>query len=161
MGSAPEAPVSLATSEQGGVIARGPAYTTAGKLVATALMVGLCLMGWQAMSPQWRVHIDVKDALVVAMVLGLFVWTWLFIVLCQVELTATGIRQGWGYWKRAQMSQVTQVKYVQIPGLSWLFAPRLIVRSVGGVMPLVFQLADPTVRREVIAVFGPDPQSKT
>lgn len=138
----------------------GPAYSTVGKLVATGLLVGLCWMGWKAIGPGGLTPLGLKDSLAVALVLGLFIWTWLFIILCQVEVTDTAIRQGWGYWKSVEMRHVTQVKYVLIPGLSWLFAPRLIVRAAGGVMPHVFQLADPRVRQEVIRVFGPDVSKK-
>jgi hypothetical protein len=123
-------------------------------------MVGLCWMGWKSLGPSGVTSLGLKDAMAVALVLGLFIWTWLFIVLCQVELSESAIRQGWGYWKRVDLQDVTQVKYVLIPGLSWLFAPRLIVRARGGVMPHVFQLADPAVRKEVIRVFGPDAPHK-
>jgi hypothetical protein len=64
--------------------------------------------------------------------------------LTRTQVDETHIRQfGWGR-SEVEIARLTQVKLIYIPYLSWLIAPRLVVRS-GGVRSWVFHAADPKV----------------
>lgn len=60
----------------------------------------------------------------------------------RTRIDADTIRQRWLWTKRVDLAEVTHIKLVLIPKLSWLIVPRLIVRTKGwGVT--TFQAADP------------------
>ena len=60
------------------------------------------------------------------------------------QVDQTHIRQSGWVRSEVEIARLTQVKLIYIPYLSWLIAPRLVVRS-GGVRSWVFHAADPKV----------------
>lgn len=74
-----------------------------------------------------------------------------FIVVCFVSILrsrtridATHIEQSWIAHKRVAIADITQVKLIYVPGLAWLIAPRLIVKTRRPAST-VFHTADPQV----------------
>jgi hypothetical protein len=62
----------------------------------------------------------------------------------QTAVDDTHIRQmGW-LGTQVEIARLTQVKLIYVPHLSWLIAPRLVVKA-GGVRSWVFHAADPGV----------------
>ncbi|RQP24747.1 hypothetical protein DZC73_07600 [Albitalea terrae] len=114
------------------------------KLVASALMAGLVVYGAKALPA----FIDKRSTWGVMLFILL---AFAFIVVCFVailrsrtRIDATHIEQSWITNKRVAIADITQVKLIYIPGLAWLIAPRLIVktRRPGST---VFHTADPMV----------------
>lgn len=54
------------------------------------------------------------------------------------------IRQTWLWHKEVRLAEITQLKLIQVPGLNWFIAPRLIVRS-GALGLTTFHVADERV----------------
>ena len=55
------------------------------------------------------------------------------------------IEQTWIWNKRIAVDQIRQAKFIYVPHLTWLIAPRLVVRS--GVSATVFYAAEPAVQK--------------
>lgn len=126
----------------------GPAFTTGVKVLGCALTTAVVASGALA-APQlvasrssWAVLLFL--ALALACVVACFV----AMLRSRTRIDDTHIVQTWMSDKRVAIADITQIKLIYIPGLSWLIAPRLIVKTrfPGST---VFHAAD----REVLAAF--------
>ncbi|NBX54949.1 MAG: hypothetical protein EBT70_07770 [Betaproteobacteria bacterium] len=59
----------------------------------------------------------------------------------RVRIDATHIEQTWLWRKRVAIAEISQLKFIYVPYLSWLIAPRLVVRQ-GVTGWYVFHAAD-------------------
>lgn len=107
----------------------GPAYGGGFKVVATILTLVLLAYGasvaWRFELPSFS--IGVKLLLICAVAMLLVSWYWF--LRARTTIDATGIRQTWLYDKQVTWSDVRGAKMIGIPYLSWLFPPRMIVRT--------------------------------
>lgn len=107
----------------------GPAYGAGFKLVASNLTLLLLAYGasvaWRFPLPSFS--LGVKLLLVAAVAMLLVSWYWF--LRSRTTIDATGIRQTWLYDKHVAWSDVRGAKMIGIPYLSWLFPPRMIVRT--------------------------------
>lgn len=107
----------------------GPAYGTGFKVFATILTIVLALYG---ASVAWRFPLlsfgfGVKVLLLVAaLMLGV---SYYWFLRARTTIDAEGIRQTWLYDKKVQWRDVRGAKMIGIPYASWLFPPRLVVRT--------------------------------
>ena len=107
----------------------GPAYGTGFKLVATVLT--LALLGYGA-SIAWRFPLLSFDFGLKALLAGAVVMlgvSYYWFLRARITIDATGIRQSWLYDKQVLWSEVRGAKMIGIPYASWLFPPRMIVRT--------------------------------
>jgi uncharacterized membrane protein len=127
----------------------GPAFTRGVKLLASVLMAGLVVYGAKAV-PAFIEKRSTWGAMLFMLL------AFVFIVVCfaamlksRTRIDATHIEQTWISNKRVAIADITQVKLIYVPGLAWLIAPRLIVktRRPGST---VFHTADP----QVLAAFA-------
>jgi hypothetical protein len=107
----------------------GPAYGAGFKLVATVLT--LALLGYGA-SVAWRFPLlsfgfGLKALLAGAVVMLAVSYYWF--LHARITIDADGIRQSWLYDKQVLWSEVRGAKMIGIPYASWLFPPRMIVRT--------------------------------
>src|SRR6476660_9761399 len=107
----------------------GPAYNNGFKLLATLITLMLLLYGasvaWRF--PMLSFGLGVK-ALLAASVLMLGV-SYYWFLRAVTTIDAQGIRQSWVYDKQVSWSEVRGAKMIGIPYLSWLFPPRMVVRT--------------------------------
>jgi hypothetical protein len=107
----------------------GPAYGRGFKAVATLLTTILLAYG---ASIAWRFPLlsygfGVKALLAGAV--GMLAVSYYWFLRARTTVDATGIRQTWLYDKQVQWRDVRGAKMIGIPYLSWLFPPRMIVRT--------------------------------
>ena len=132
------------------VEAEGPAFTTLIKLLASVLVGALIvwgarasrLMDWQAFS----LSAGLVWAAALAIVLVVYYW----ILTSRTSIKNGVIEQTWVWKKQVSVAEIRQAKFIYLPALSWLIAPRLIVRT-GPVMS-VFYTAHPAVQRAFAAL---------
>ena len=122
----------------------GPSFTVAIKLLATLLVLGLITGAtqawqagtWQQWSPAARAMVALHMLTMLAAYGGM--------LKSRTSIDGQRIRQT-GLWsKQVELAQITQLKLIHVPGLSWLVAPRLMVRS-GGLGMTTFHVADERV----------------
>lgn len=107
----------------------GPSYGAGFKVGATILT--LVLAGF-AVSVAWRhpllsYGVGVQ-ALIAAAAIMLGV-SYYWFLRARTTIDAHGIRQTWLYDKQAQWNDVRGAKMIGIPYVSWLFPPRIVVRT--------------------------------
>lgn len=112
----------------------GPAYGAGFKLFASAVTLGLLAYGASVALrfPLARFGPGVQALLLgAALMLGVSQYWFLR---ATTTIDAAGIRQSWLYDKRVDWRDVRGAKMIGIPYLSWLFPPRMVVRTGGAFM---------------------------
>ena len=107
----------------------GPAYGPGFKMVAT--VVTLLLLGYGASIalrfPLLLYGFGLKVLLVGATAMLLLSYYWF--LRSRTTIDATGIRQSWVIDKRVDWTDIRGAKMIGIPDFSWLFPPRMVVRT--------------------------------
>ncbi len=107
----------------------GPAYNAWFKLMATVVSIGLAVyaVSISLRFPLFEYGFGVKMLLLgAALVLGL---SYYWFLRSTTTVDDRGISQTWLYDKRVEWRDVRSAKMIGIPYLSWLFPPRLVVRT--------------------------------
>lgn len=127
----------------------GAAFTPLVKATASLLMAGLVLYGVRAFDDFAADRQSWSVMLFLALLSCLAGYCFWWMLISRTTVTATHLRQTWWSEKRVAIADITQTKLILVPGLTWLIAPRLVVRtrSAGSV---VFHAAE----RPLIAAFA-------
>ncbi len=123
----------------------GPAFPMLVKGLATLLM--LAMLYWGAGAEQqiiWK-EFSTGAALLFGGALLITVVAYVWILKSRTSIDGQAIEQTWVWKRRVLLADITQAKFIYVPYLSWLIAPRLIVRAGPGVN--VFYSASPQVQR--------------
>lgn len=127
----------------------GPAFPPLVKLLAVALVAAMLAWGVKVSDALMAVPWTLAGALVMGMAVALVLWCVVWIVRSRTGIDADHIRQSWMWNKEVALADVTQARLIGVPGLSWLVAPRLVVRARGRGL-VVFHAAD----RQVLSVLA-------
>ena len=132
-------------------VAEGPAFPWLIKLLSSLLVAALLLYGLRVLAGEIAPEQQPSRStwLFIGLLTAFAVYCQMWILRSRTEVSATHIRQTWWIDKQVVLADITQIKLVLIPGLTWLIAPRLVVRtrSPG---TTIFHAADP----RVIAAFA-------
>jgi hypothetical protein len=107
----------------------GPAYGPGFKVFATVLCALLALYG---VSIAWRFPLLSYGAGVKLLLLGagaMLAVSYYWFLRARTTIDAAGIRQSWLFDKQVEWRDVRGAKMIGIPYLSWLFPPRMVVRT--------------------------------
>ncbi|WP_394791584.1 hypothetical protein [Rhodoferax sp.] len=124
------------------------AFSPLFKLLATAI-VGGCAF-WLTQLLTGGSLATTRTTGVVWFIAGLAMmgWTWWHILRSRTRISADGLYQQWIWDKQMPFDDLAYGKLIRIPGLDWLIAPRLYVRTLMGKF-MVFYGASP----ELVAEF--------
>jgi hypothetical protein len=114
------------------------------KAIATLTVAALAYWGLQVVPELSAANWTMSSALTLLaglLVVGLgYYW----IMVSRTGIDGTHIRQTWMWRKQVALADIAHIKFVYVPGMAWLVAPRLVVRARGrGVV--VFHVADKRV----------------
>ncbi|MES2975079.1 MAG: hypothetical protein V4757_15805 [Pseudomonadota bacterium] len=124
----------------------GPAFPLLVKLLASVMMAALLVWGLRVADEVLATSWSPGAAAVLLVAIGLVVLCYYWILRSRTTIDATHIRQTWMWNKEVALSDVAHIKFIAVPYMSWLIAPRMVIRARGrGV--LVFHTADPEVLR--------------
>lgn len=120
----------------------GAAFTPLVKAAASLLMAGLVFYGVRAFDNFTADRQSWSLILFLALLSGLAAYCFWWMLISRTTVTANHLRQTWWNEKHVAFGDITQTKLILVPGLTWLIAPRLIVRtrSAGS---MVFHAAEP------------------
>jgi hypothetical protein len=123
----------------------GPAFPILIKGMATVLM--LAMIYWGAGAEQQIIWKEFSTGAAVlfggALLISVVAYVW--ILRSRTSIDGLAIEQTWVWKRRILLADITQAKFIYVPYLSWLIAPRLIVRAGPGVS--VFYSACPAVQQ--------------
>ena len=122
----------------------GPAFTRGVKVLASLVMAGLLVYAAATLPALIEQRWSWPALLFLALVLLFVAVGYVSMLRSRTSVDAVCIRQSWMSDKRVALGDIRQIKLIYIPGLTWLIAPRLIVRT-GMPGSLVFHTADPAV----------------
>ncbi len=130
-------------------VVEGEAFSGSAKLQAGALIVCLVYFAIRvADKVAWaELPLTAWVFLLVWMAALLFTYFWIWVSRTSVD--AITIRQSWFWKKSVRIADISDVKFVCVPHLEWLIAPRIVVK-VSGRGSYTFYAAD----REVIRSFA-------
>lgn len=136
---------SAATSSASVESASGPAFPVLIKASSTLLVIGLLYWGAGVLGEIVWADVSTSAGILYGSALLITLTVWLWILRSRTSISHETIEQTWLWHKRVLIKDITQAKFIYVPYLSWLIAPRLIVRA--GIGLNVFYSADPTVQR--------------
>lgn len=124
----------------------GPAFSRCAKCIAGALMAYLLFVASQVVERYGLATLPASGIGFVAVVLALLLYTYYWILVSRTSLDDTTIRQTWLRNKEVRIADITKIKFISVPGLEWLIAPRMVVqvRTRGS---FTFYAAEPQVMR--------------
>jgi hypothetical protein len=108
---------------------RGPAYSVWFKVLATAVTGALALYGINIAMHFPLLHYGFG---VRALLLGsaaMLALSYYWFLQSVVTIDAQGITQSWLYNRKVEWRDIRSAKMIGIPFMSWIFPPRLVVRT--------------------------------
>ena len=110
----------------------GPAFSLTFQLLTT-LIVGGCAAWMLKIWSQGGAG-ELRRDLVVWGLAGMAMmgWTWWSIMRSRTRLDTQGLYQRWIWDKHMVYDDLAYAKLIRVPGLDWLIAPRLYVRTLMG-----------------------------
>ncbi|PIT78149.1 hypothetical protein [Limnohabitans sp. G3-2] len=122
---------------------RSPAFSGPFKAMAIALLSGLAFWAYQLHGAQ----LVRADHLWLWAAWGIMAYTVGHVLRGQTTLTAKGLAQTWIWDKQVELRDLAYAKLIRIPGLDWLVAPRLYVRTLMGKFTVIYA-SDPNMVEE-------------
>lgn len=107
----------------------GPAYSKLFKVLATVLTIVLALYGLNIVLrfPLMQYGFGIKALLLgAAVMLGV---SYYWFLRSTVTVDDNGITQTWMYNRHVEWRDIRSAKMIGIPFMSWIFPPRLVVRT--------------------------------
>jgi hypothetical protein len=121
----------------------GPSFPLSVKFLASVLVASLLV--WTVRVADDLAALPDRGALwFLAAALVFVVGSWWAILRGRTSIDATHIRQRWLWSKEVALADIAQLKLIELRGLHWLVAPRLVVRARGPLLA-TFHAADPQV----------------
>lgn len=107
-------------------------------------MIGVAIFGVRAAPAFIERKTSWPALLFMLLALGCVIVCFVAMLRSRTRIDATHIHQTWISDKRVAIKDITQMKLIYVPGLTWLIAPRLVVKAR---LPgsIVFHTADPKV----------------
>ena len=130
--------------------AEGPAFTWLIKLLASLLVAALIYWGVRASGSMVWQEFSLSACLLWGLAVAIIMVVYYWMLKSRTSIGQGAIVQTWLWQKQVQIKYIRQAKFIYIPYLSWLIAPRLIVRA--GPVMTVFYTADPLVQRAFAAL---------
>lgn len=127
----------------------GPAFTPSVKFLSSVLMLALAFYsarGAVAVFSQPGSMTALALMLAALVCLALSYW---WILRSRTTISSTHIHQTWIWPKRVALVDITRLKLIYIPGLSWLISPRLVVRTRAP-GSTTFHAGDPRLREALV-----------
>lgn len=124
--------------------AEGNAFPLLVKCLLTAMTIAVFVTGAMAVDKPAIQQAGMASKLLVVAGLATLVLFNYWVIKSRTSVDAKQIRQSWIWSKQVLWADVVQAKMIYLPFLSWIVAPRLVVRGRGGMVTL-FHAADDEV----------------
>ena len=145
MAHAPDPMPALEPTAREALVVEGPSFPTAIKALATLIVLAMAgVLVAAAPDAASSLRKDPGSGLFILAALGVVVAGYVGILKSRTRFDGLVIEQSWLWRKQVAVRDITQVKLIHLPWLSWIIVPRLLVRT-GSVGLTTFHAADPQV----------------
>jgi hypothetical protein len=120
-----------------------PAFSWPFKTVAVALLSGLAFWAYRLHGA----HMVNTDYLWLWAAWSIMAYTVGHLLMGKTTLTSKGLGQTWIWDKKVALRDLAYVKLIRVPGLDWLIAPRVYVRTLMGKFTVIYA-CDPDMVEE-------------
>ena len=127
----------------------GAAFSVSFKLITLAIVAAIAYWGYQALPALGWASLSKQAQWVLGGCVALVVYTLYWILVSRTTVTPTEIHQTFVFNRRVHLGEVSFVKFIYIPYLTWLIAPRLYVRTASNKFHAIYGAS-----RELHQVFG-------
>ena len=107
----------------------GRSFTRCSQVLACLMVLGVLWQGWQALNRPGSAPLDRPTSVLLGLGLLSLLACLAFILTSRTRIDDTHICQT-GIWPRkVAIAKISQLKMIHVPRLTWLIAPRLVVRT--------------------------------
>jgi hypothetical protein len=107
----------------------GRSFTRTSQALACIMVAGVIWQGWLALQRPDAAPLDRTTLILLVMGMASLLACLAFILTSRTRIDGTHISQT-GIWPRqVAIARISQLKMIHVPRLSWLIAPRLVVRT--------------------------------
>lgn len=110
---------------------KGPAFSKFAKALASGLIGLLFYSAIQVASKNSFAELPWTASIFVLLALSGLVYMYYWILVSRTEINREAIQQTWYANKCVRISEITKVKFICVPYLEWLIAPRIVVQVRG------------------------------
>lgn len=123
--------VALKMAQRFGITAttQGAAFSVHFKCIAVLISAVIGYWGWQALPNLGWSALSAQSQWMLGGCIGLIVYTLYHVMVSRTVVSPTHIQQNFVFNRSVHLGEVSFAKFVYIPYLTWLIAPRLFVRT--------------------------------
>lgn len=107
----------------------GAAFPVLVKVLAGVLMAAVVVYGLRGLGDLAAERRTWPFLLFALLLMAIAGWCFVWILKSRTRVSATHLRQTWWSDKSVAIGDITQTRLILVPGLTWLIAPRLVVRT--------------------------------
>jgi hypothetical protein len=127
----------------------GAAFSVPFKCITVLIAVAIAYWGYQALPSLGWQTMATQAKWILGGCVGLVLYTLYHVMVSRTTVTPTEIRQNFVFNRHVHLGEVSFVKFIYIPYLTWLIAPRLYVRTASNKFHAIYGAT-----RELHLVFG-------
>jgi len=109
----------------------GPAFPVLVKVLAGVLMAAVLVYGLRSLDDLAAERRTWPFMLFALLLMAIAAWCFVWILKSRTRISSTHLHQTWWSDKKVAIGDITQTRLILVPGLTWLIAPRLVVRTRG------------------------------
>jgi hypothetical protein len=107
----------------------GAAFSAAFKCISVLILAAIAYWGWQALPVLGWLSLPKQVQWMLGGCVALVVYTLYHVMVSRTTVSPTEIQQNFVFNRRVHLGEVSFAKFIYIPYLTWLIAPRLFVRT--------------------------------
>ena len=107
----------------------GPAFTNGFKAITCAVVAAIAYWGWPAIQAMPLRTMPASTHFILWGGIAMIVYTAYHIMVSRTTISPTHIEQRFVFTRSLHLGELSYAKFIYIPYLTWLIAPRLYIRS--------------------------------
>ena len=116
----------------------GPAFSPSFKVITVLIAIVIAYWGWQALPNLGWSSMPAQAQWMFGGCIALVLYTLYHVMVSRTTVSPTEIRQNFIFNRQVHLGEVSFAKFIYIPYLTWLIAPRLFVRTASNKFAAIY-----------------------